>query len=313
MSSARFSEKIRTLQEGPLTASGIDMLQVNVGYRCNLACKHCHVQGGADRQEAMSRETVDAVLNVVRDGRIKTVDITGGAPELNPHFRYLVEEAQNAGCNVVVRTNLSIFYEEGMEDLFDFYGKKHIELVASLPSCHGENVDRVRGNGVFEKSISALRRLNCLGYGADNGRTLNLVYNPAGAFLPPAQFSLEAEYKKELSSSYGITFTRLYTFANMPVGRFRQFLLRTGNFEKYMEKLIQAFNPETLCGLMCRRLVNVAWDGRLYDCDFNQMTGLGIAEGYPAMIGAFDHDRLASRKIVVDDHCFGCTAGQGST
>jgi radical SAM/Cys-rich protein len=289
------------------------MLQVNIGYRCNLACKHCHVQGGADRQESMSRETVDAVLNVVRDGRIKTVDITGGAPELNPHFRYLVEEAEKADCTVMVRTNLAIFYEEGMEDLLDFYGKKHIEIVASLPSCHGENVDRVRGNGVFEKSISALRELNSLGYGVDNGRTLNLVYNPAGAFLPPAQSSLEAEYKKELSSAYGITFTSLYTFANMPVGRFRQFLLRTGNFEKYMEKLIQAFNPETLCGLMCRRLVNVAWDGRLYDCDFNQMTSLGIAEGYPATIWDFDHDRLASRKIAVDDHCFGCTAGQGST
>ena len=313
MFNARFSEKIRALQDGPLTASRIDMLQVNVGYRCNLACKHCHVQGGTDRQETMGRETVDAVLNVVRDRRIKTIDITGGAPELNPHFRHLVEEAQNAGCNVVVRTNLTIFYEEGMEDLLDFYGKKHIEIVASLPSCHVENVDRVRGGGVFEKSISALRELNSLGYGADNGRTLNLVYNPAGAFLPPAQSSLEAEYKKELSSAYGITFTSLYTFANMPVGRFRQFLLRTGNFEKYMEKLIQAFNPETLCGLMCRRLVNVAWDGRLYDCDFNQMTGLGIAEGYPAMIRDFDHDRLASRKIAVDDHCFGCTAGQGST
>lgn len=313
MYSARFSEKINTLLGDPLTASGIDMLQVNVGYRCNLACKHCHVQGGADRQEAMSRETVDAVLNVVRDGRIKTVDITGGAPELNPQFRYLVEEVTKAGCQVTVRTNLAIFYEQGMEDLFDFYEDTSPELVASLPYYRNENVDRVRGNGVFQKSISALKRLNNIGYGRGNGRRLNLVYNPAGAFLPPAQSFLEAEYKKELSSVYGITFTGLYTFANMPVGRFRQFLLRTGNFEKYMEKLIQAFNPETLCGLMCRRLVNVGWDGRLYDCDFNQMTGLGIAEGYPAMIRDFDHDRLDSREIVVDGHCFGCTAGQGST
>jgi len=309
----RFSEKIQTLQEGPLTAAGIDMLQVNLGYRCNLACKHCHVEGGPDRQEVMSRDTVDAVLKVIRNGGIKTVDITGGAPELNPHFCFLVAGAEITGCHVVVRTNLSIFYEKGMEDLFDVYDGKHIEIVASLPSCHGENVDRVRGNGVFDRSISALRKLNSLGYGADNGRKLNLVYNPAGAFLPPEQSSLEAEYKKELSSAFGITFNSLYTFANMPVGRFRQFLLRSGNFEKYMEKLIQAFNPETLCGLMCRRLVNVAWDGRLYDCDFNQMTGLGVAEGYPAMIMDFDYDRLASRNIAVGDHCFGCTAGRGST
>jgi radical SAM/Cys-rich protein len=310
---ARFSEKIRALQEGPLAASGIDMLQVNMGYRCNLACKHCHVQGGIDRQESMSRETVEAVLNVLRDRRITTVDITGGAPELNPHFRYLVEEAENAGCHVVVRTNLSIFYDKGMEDLFDFYRGRCVEIVASLPSCHAGNVDRVRGNGVFEKSIAALRELNRLGYGADNGRKMNLVYNPAGAFLPPAQSSLEAEYKEELSAGFGITFHRLYTFANMPIGRFRQFLIRSGNLETYMEKLIQAFNPETLCGLMCRRLVNVAWDGRLYDCDFNQMIGLNVSEGYPAMIRDFHHDRLASRKIAVDDHCFGCTAGQGST
>lgn len=313
MLSVRFSDKIKALQDAPLTASGIDMLQVNVGYRCNLACKHCHVQGGADRQEAISRETVDAVLDVVRDGRIKTVDITGGAPELNSHFRYLIEEAESAGCHVVVRTNLSIFYEKGMEDLFDFYDGKHIELVASLPSCNGEHVDRVRGKGVFGKSIAAIRKLNSLGYGGDSGRTLNLVYNPAGAFLPPVQSSLEVAYKKELGSAFGIIFNRLYTFANMPVGRFRQFLFRSGNFETYMEKLMQAFNPETLCGLMCRRMVSVAWDGRLYDCDFNQMTGLGIAEGYPVVITDFDHDRLAARKISVDDHCYGCTAGQGST
>ena len=309
----RFSEKIQVLQETPLRASSIDILQVNVGYRCNLACKHCHVEGGPDRQEVMSRETVDAVLKVIRNGGIKTVDITGGAPELNPHFPVLVEETAKAGCQVVVRTNLAIFFEEGMEHLFSWYDRGQIEIVASLPSFRREQVDRVRGNGIFEKSIAALRRLNCLGYGGDNGRRLNLVYNPAGAFFPPEQSSLEAEYKKELLSIFGITFNRLYTFANIPVGRFRQFLVRTGNLEKYMTKLTDAFNPETLCGLMCRRLVSVGWDGRLYDCDFNQMIGLGITEGYPGTIGDFDIDRLAARKIAVDDHCFGCTAGQGST
>lgn len=309
----RFSEKIQTVQDTPLTATGIEMLQVNVGYRCNLACKHCHVEGGPERQEVMDRVTVDAVLKVMRSGSIKALDITGGAPELNPHFRYLVEEAQNAGCHVVVRTNLAIFFEGGMEDLFAWYDRGRVELVASLPSCRHEQVDRVRGKGIFEKSITALKRLNSLGYGFDNGRKLNLVYNPAGAFLPPEQSSLEAEYRKELLSAYGITFTMLYTFANMPIGRFRQFLLRTGNLDMYMAKLVDAFNPQTLCGLMCRRLLNVGWDGRLYDCDFNQMTGIGVTEGCPTVLSHFDHGRLASRRIAVDDHCFGCTAGQGST
>ena len=309
----RFGDRIQALQETPLTASGIDILQVNVGYRCNLACKHCHVEGRPGRSEMMSRETIDSVLAVVHAGRIKTVDITGGAPELNPHFPVLVEEIVRARCHVVVRTNLAIFFEEGMEHLFSWYDRDQIEIVASFPSCRSEQVERVRGNGIFEKSVAALRKLNCLGYGRDKGRKLNLVYNPAGAFLPPEQSSLESEYKKELHSAFGITFHRLYTFANMPVGRFRQFLFRSGNFATYMEKLRQAFNPGTLCGLMCRRMVNVAWDGRLYDCDFNQMIGLGIAEDYPAMIKDFDHDRLAARKISVDDHCFGCTAGQGST
>jgi radical SAM/Cys-rich protein len=309
----RFTEKISGLPQAPLTAAGIEMLQVNVGYRCNLACKHCHVQGGPGRQEMMSRATVDVLLSVIRSGRVRTVDITGGAPELNPHFRLLVEEAEKAGCHVVVRTNLAIFHEEGMEDLFDFHGGRCTEIVASLPYYRGETVDRVRGNGVFDRSIATLRKLNSLGYGRDAGRRLNLVYNPAGAFLPPSQSSLEAEYRKELYGGFGISFNSLYVFANMPVGRFRQFLIRTGNFEKYMERLVQAFNPETLCGLMCRRMVNVGWDGRLYDCDFNQMIGLGIAEGYPRNIADFDFDRLASRRIAVDDHCFGCTAGQGST
>jgi len=309
----RFIEKIESLQKEPLTATGIDILQVNMGYQCNLACKHCHVQGGPDRQEIMSRETVDGLLCLVRSGRVRNVDITGGAPEMNPSFRHLVEESAKAGCRATVRTNLAIFFEQGMEDLFDFYEETCPEIVASLPYYRSENVDRVRGNGIFDKCISALRRLNGIGYGRGNGRTLNLVYNPPGAFLPPAQSSLEAEYRKELMSHFGITFDNLFAFANMPIGRFRQFLVRSGNLEKYMEKLVEAFNPDTLCNLMCRRLINVGWDGRLYDCDFNQMAGLGILEGFPSAVNEFDFDRLASRKISLDDHCFGCTAGQGST
>ncbi len=309
----RFIEKLECLQKYPIRAAGIDILQVNVGYRCNLACKHCHVQGGPDRQETMSRKTVEAVLDVVRSSGVRNIDITGGAPEMNPSFHYLVREAAKAGCRVSVRTNLAIFYEEGMEDLFDFYRETCPEVVASLPYYRGENVDRVRGQGVFEKSISALRMLNSFGYGTSEDRTVHLVYNPPGAFLPSAQTSLEADYKKELKEGFGISFNNLFVFANMPIGRYYQFLMRSGNFERYMQMLADAFNPETLCGLMCRQLLNVGWDGRLYDCDFNQMIGLGILEGFPSWIGDYDREKLSSRTISVGDHCYGCTAGQGST
>ncbi len=308
-----FAEKIQSLQGAPLTASGIDMLQVNLGYLCNLSCRHCHVQGGPDRDEIMDAATVAAVVDVLRQGEIGTVDLTGGAPELNPHFRHLIAEATSAGCHVVVRTNLAVFFEAGMDDLGELYAGRQVEVVASLPYYRGDNVDRVRGAGVFLKSIEALRRLNALGYGRGSGLKLNLVHNPAGAFLPPDQATLEAEYRKHLHANFGVAFDSLYAFANMPIGRYRQYLISSGNFERYMQKLRDAFNPETLCGLMCRRLVNVGWDGRLYDCDFNQMAGLGIADGRPGHIRDFSVDRLASRKIAVDDHCFGCTAGQGST
>ena len=295
-------------------ASGIDILQVNVGYRCNQTCKHCHVQAGPDRHEVMSRDTIEAVLSVLREGRIRTLDITGGAPELNPCFRDLLQEATSMGCHTIARSNLTVFFEQGMDELFDLYDRCQVEIVASLPYYLEENVDRVRGRGVFEKSIAAIRRLNSLGYGfRDTKRQLNLVYNPQGAFLPPPQATLQEEYKKMLQQHFGIFFNSLYTFANMPIGRFRQFLEKNGNYEKYKEKLECSFNPDTLTGLMCRRLVNVGWDGTLYDCDFNQMLELGISEGYPHHITEFDHERLSSRKIVVGDHCFGCTAGQGSS
>ena len=295
-------------------ASGIDILQVNVGYRCNQTCKHCHVQAGPDRQEVMSRDTIEAVLSVLREGRIRTLDITGGAPELNPCFKALVEEATAMGCHTIARSNLTMFFEQGMDDLFDLYDRHEVEIIASLPYYLEEHVDRVRGTGVFEKSITAIRRLNSLGYGfRDTKRQLNLVYNPQGAFLPPPQATLQEEYKKKLQEHFGIFFNCLYTFANMPIGRFRQFLKRTGNYDKYRGRLETSFNPDTLTGLMCRRMVSVGWDGSLYDCDFNQMLELGISEGYPRHITEFDHERLSSRKIVVGDHCFGCTAGQGST
>lgn len=261
----------------------------------------------------MDGPTVDAVLAALDDGRVGTLDITGGAPELNPHFRRLAAGAGRLGRKVIARSNLTIFFEKGMDDLPQFYLENNVEVVASLPYYSGANVDRVRGEGAFAKCVEALKRLNSLGYGRGDGAPrLNLVFNPLGAFLPPSQCDLEAEFKSRLSGDFGITFDRLYAFVNMPVGRFRDFLVRSGNYEKYMARLEAAFNPGTLEGLMCRRLISVGWDGGLYDCDFNQALGLGLEEG-PSHIGDFNYDDVSGRRVKVGDHCFGCTAGQGST
>jgi radical SAM/Cys-rich protein len=309
----RFEEKVLETHGVPLTATRIDVLQVNLGYRCNMTCKHCHVEAGPYRNEMMDADTIDDVISALGGSDIPALDLTGGAPELNPGFRELVLRARDLGRRVMARTNLTIFFEEGMEDLPEFYAQNGVELVASLPYYIESGVDRVRGGGAFKKSIESLQRLNSLGYGTDGGRTLDLVYNPPGAFLPPAQETLEAEYKRELQKNFGVSFTSLFTFTNMPIGRFRDFLKLTGNLEKYMDKLAGAFNPATLDGLMCRHLLSVGWDGRLYDCDFNLVLGLPLDENCPSHIRDFDYDRLSGRKITVGDHCFGCTAGQGST
>lgn len=310
----KFEDKIINIQSEPLRTSGINVLQVNLGYRCNMSCKHCHVQAGPERDEVMDKENIEAVLSALHGNDIKTLDITGGAPELNPLFRYLVKEARKDGWHVIVRSNLTIFFEKGMEDLPEFYSENSVEVIASLPHYFEDNVDRVRGNGTFRKSINALQRLNALGYGQDSGEAvISLVYNPVGAFLPPSQAVLEEEYKKELLKRSGISFNHLYTFANMPIGRFKNYLVRTENLEKYMEKLKSSFNPATLKGIMCRQIINVGWDGRLYDCDFNQMIGLNVIDGYPQHIKDFDFSMLSEREIAVGEHCYGCTAGQGST
>ncbi len=307
-----FRDKVLTVQSGPLHANGIDILQVNLGYACNMACKHCHVSAGPARKEKMDQQMIEEVLRVLDNSNIRLLDITGGAPELNPGFSYLVEQAKHIGCHVIARSNLTIFLENGMEDLFDFYSRNNVEIIASLPYYNDTGVDKVRGSGTFMKSIAAMQRLNSLGYGTET-KKLNLVYNPQGAFLPPSQAGLEDEYRKELKGKYDVDFNSLYTFANMPIGRFREFLIRSGNFNRYMEKLSCAFNPETLTGIMCRRLVNVGWDGTLYDCDFNQMIGLRLPDTYPRTLRDFDHRLLSGRQLAVDDHCYGCTAGQGST
>lgn len=297
-----------------LRAGRVETLQVNVGKLCNQACKHCHVDASPARTEMMTRETAEQVLNAIRRFRIPTLDITGGAPELNPSFRRLVSEARRAGAHVLVRHNLTVMFEHNQEDLPEFFREHSVEVVSSLPYFLEQQTDAQRGRGVFEKSIEALRRLNAVGYGLEGGALkLNLVYNPVGAFLPPAQGAIEKDFKRELLARYGVTFGQLYTITNMPIRRFLEYLRRSGNEERYMRKLVEAFNPATVEGLMCRTLVSVDWTGRLFDCDFNQMLGLGVADELPQTIAGFDPTLFEGREVVTGAHCFGCTAGAGSS
>lgn len=306
-------EKVVGILSEPLKADGIKTLQLNLGYKCNAACKHCHITAGPERTETMGRPIIEEALRVSRDNPIKTLDITGGAPELHPSFRYLVESARRLGLHVIVRTNLTVFFEEGMGDLPGFYADQDVEIIASLPHYTEASTDRVRGTGTFPRSIEALKRLHNLDYGASEQRKLNLVYNPLGAFLPACQSDLEEQYKRELFSAFGIIFNRLYTLANMPLGRFRDFLIRSNNLDLYMEKVRNAFNPDTLNHLMCRSLISVGWDGRLYDCDFNQALGLTVDRNCPSHIRDFHYSLLSERNIVMGDHCYVCAAGSGSS
>jgi len=296
-----------------LRAAAVEILQVNVGKLCNQACKHCHVDASPTRTEIMTRETADQVIAAVRKHRILTIDITGGAPELNPSFRYLVTESRALDAHVLVRHNLTVMFEPGQEDLPEFFRRHDVEVGSSLPYFLEQQTDAQRGRGVFEKSIEALRRLNAAGYGKEGSDLiLNLVYNPVGAFLPPLQSSIEKDFKRELWARHGLSFNRLYTITNMPIKRFLDYLQRSGNEERYMRKLVEAFNPETIEGLMCRSLVSVDWTGRLYDCDFNQMLELRVSSSLPQMIADFDPVKFARRHISTGAHCFGCTAGAGS-
>lgn len=308
-----FDEKIREISGDVLRAEDISVLQVNVGYACNMSCKHCHLSAGPGRSEIMSRETMDEVLRAVRTHGIKTVDITGGAPELNPDLPYLIAEAGNAGAHVIVRSNLTVLLEPGMEGVPEFYRDHGVEVVASMPHFTGSSVDRVRGGGTFKKSLRVLRLLNDLGYGkSGTGLILNLVYNPPGALLPGSQKGLEDRFRKELAAQ-GILFSSLFVLANVALGRFRDFLVRTKGLESYMKSVRKAFNPGTVEGLMCRHLVSVRWDGMLFDCDFNQVPGLPVEDACPRHISVYDHQRLARRRIVTDEHCFVCAAGAGTS
>lgn len=309
-----FASKIAAASLEPLRSRSIEVLQINVGKVCNQTCGHCHVDAGPDRRESMTWETMEACLAAVEAARIPIVDITGGAPELNPSFRRLVDAARALGARVIDRCNLTILLAPGYQDLIEFLANRRVEIVASLPCYLAENVDRQRGAGVHEKSIEVIRRLNAVGYGVEgSGLELALVYNPGGASLPPPQDELEKAYRLELFKQYNITFNRLYTITNMPISRFLEDLLARGDYERYMEKLVSAFNPRSIGGLMCRSTLSVGWDGRLYDCDFNQMLELEVAPGYPRTIGDFDALALDDRPIVTGRHCFGCAAGSGSS
>jgi radical SAM/Cys-rich protein len=298
------------IDRGPL-----ETLQVNLGYRCNQQCLHCHVGAGPRRTEEMDRETAEAVLACIERTGVRTLDLTGGAPELNAHFRYLVAGARELGVHVMDRCNLTILLEPGHGDLAEFLAAHDVEVVASLPCYLEENVDAQRGKGVFEPSIEALRRLNALGYGDGSGRRLlNLVYNPQGPSLPPAQCALEGDYKRELGARYGVRFDRLLTLANMPIQRFGSMLLSKGQFDDYLATLQAAHSDANLAQVMCRALVSVDWRGYLYDCDFNQMLDLPVAaEGGRLHVRDLDGETLRGRRITVAGHCYGCTAGQGSS
>ena len=297
----------------PLRAGAVDVLQLNLGKVCNQTCRHCHVDAGPDRREAMTRETMEAALRVADAAGIRTVDITGGAPELNPEFRWLVSECRRRGLHVIDRCNLTILLVPAYGDLPAFFAAHRVELVCSLPHYRAPATDAQRGEGVFDRSIEGLRRLNAAGYGdGRSGLRLVLVTNPAGAFLPGNQASLEAEWKREMLRRYGITFDALYCLANMPISRYLAWLLESGHLERYMSTLAQAFNPRAVPALMCRTTLSVGWDGSLYDCDFNQMLELPLAAGPRAHIRDIDPRRLPGREIVVGPHCFGCTAGAGS-
>jgi len=293
----------------------LETLQVNIGLRCNLKCVHCHTNSGPRRNEAMSRKTVDLIINYLKASGISTLDITGGAPELHPDFRYLVQNAGSLGVHVIDRCNLTVLEERGQEDLAEFLVEQGVEIIASLPCYTRENVDGQRGKGVFDASIRVLKRLNALGYGIADHLPLHLVYNPLGPYLPPPQAELERDFKRVLGDEYGIHFHRLYTLANMPIKRFGHTLIARGEFDQYMKLLERSHRDENLERVMCRTLISVDWQGYIYDCDFNQMLGLGMCLGGKPKIHLSD---LISRDIegtpiLVGYHCYGCTAGQGSS
>lgn len=310
-----FTQKLIESGLYPLQPKNLEIFQVNIGKMCNQTCKHCHVDAGPDRKEIMSQKTMETCLKILQAHPIfKSVDLTGGAPEMNPYFRWFVEQIRALGIHVMVRCNLTIIKaNKKYHDLPEFYKANQIEVISSLPFYSKDRTDKQRGNGVFEDSIAALHLLNEVGYGIPNsGLILNLVYNPSGAFLPADQSILEKEFKQSLLRDFNIVFNQLFTITNMPISRYLDYLLVSGNYENYMNKLIQSYNPVAASNVMCRNTLSIGWDGSVYDCDFNQMLDLKV-QGNSKHIDDFNVEELLQRNIVVNQHCFGCTAGSGSS
>jgi len=288
-------------------------LQINIGKLCNLACHHCHVDAGPKRTELMSWETMQKVLSWIDESDIKKADLTGGAPELNPHFRDFCAELIKRDIQITSRCNITVLFEPGQEDLAEWYAENKIRLVCSLPCYTEDNVDAQRGKGVFDKSIQGLQLLNSLGYGIDESLPLDLVYNPGGAFLPPAQVGLEQDYRKMLGDNFGIQFSSLLAITNIPINRFAHSLRREGKLVDYQQLLVDNFNADTIDGLMCRHTINLGWNGQVFDCDFNQMLDMPMANKKPRFLWDIPAEKIAEQSIAVDRHCFGCTAGAGSS
>lgn len=309
-----FQDKLKDSGLFPLKPVDLDIFQINVGKMCNQVCKHCHVDAGPDRKEIMTRETMQLCLDAIDQINCSTIDLTGGAPEMNPDFRWFVEELSKKGKNIIVRCNLTIIVaNKKYHDLPEFFKKHNVEVVSSLPYFSSVKTDAQRGDGVFNKSIEVLKMLNEVGYGKEGtGLNLNLVYNPAGAFLPPDQSELATEYKKKLGDRFGIVFNDLFAITNIPMSRYLQYLVASGNYEGYMEKLVNAYNPIAASNVMCRNTISIGWDGYIYDCDFNQMLDLKVA-AKGQHLKDFDLQQLQDRSIIVNQHCYGCTAGAGSS
>ncbi len=310
-----FHQQMKAANLFPLKPTHLEIFQVNLGYMCNQVCKHCHVDAGPDRKEIMTRETMKECLRALAASNVPTVDMTGGAPEMNPNFRWFVEQCHALGKHVMVRCNLTIIVANPKyHDLPEFYRDHGVEVVSSLPFYNADKTDRQRGTGVFKESVKALKMLNAVGYGMEGtGLKLNLVYNPAGAFLPGSQESLKRQFKRVLRDEFEIEFNDLFAITNIPISRYLEYLVSSGNFEGYMEKLVNSFNPVAASGVMCRNTISVSWEGYLFDCDFNQMLELPVASPDHRHIRDFDANALAKRSIVLNQHCYGCTAGAGSS
>ncbi len=309
-----FQDKLKESHLFPLTVTDVDIFQINVGKMCNQVCKHCHVDAGPDRKEIMTRETMQQCLDAIDKTNCSTVDLTGGAPEMNPEFRWFVEQLSSKGKKIIVRCNLTIIVaNKKYNDLPEFFKKHKIEVVSSLPYFTSAKTDAQRGDGVFDQSIRALKMLNAVGYGIEgSGLTLDLVYNPSGAFLPPEQSALQADFKKKLKDRFDIDFNSLYAITNLPISRYLEYLVASDNYNDYMEKLVNAYNPLAAANVMCRNTISIGWDGYIFDCDFNQMLDLKVA-AKGQHLSEFNLEALRNRKVIVNQHCYGCTAGAGSS